>query len=211
MKFVKKYLIFILLLQFILFFPSCKKDLLKLIPVSSGTFTDSRDGKTYKTTTIGNYTWLAQNLDFATGSSCYYNNDTLNKVYGRLYTWTDAQAAVPPGWHLPTYAELDSLYNNLGGNSAGNQMVVAGDQHWLDGDSRANNYSGLTVLPGGEYNSVSTSTQFNYLGSVAYFWEMNESLWNIIPFYAGYYFCINDNNTIIHSGDMFSIRCVKDY
>jgi uncharacterized protein (TIGR02145 family) len=196
MKSGRKYFILLFLLLLIFSPFSCKKDLLKLVSVTPGTYTDTRDGRIYKTTTIGDYTWLAENLDFKTdSSSCYYDNDSVtNKDYGRLYTWQAALAAVPPGWHLPTSAELKYLYDNLGGETASHQM-------WNNG------YSHLAILPGGYY--VASSNQFSEKDHEAKFWYEQQHFWILgAYYYSGSDFTYGYSNPPY---DKLSVRCVKDY
>jgi uncharacterized protein (TIGR02145 family) len=101
----------------------------------TGTFTDSRDGRTYKTVKIGEQVWMAENLAYlpevsnASGYSLtlpvYYvygfNGVDVNlakatdnyKKYGVLYNFPAAEASCPEGWHLPTDYEWTTLENHL--------------------------------------------------------------------------------------------------
>ncbi len=103
-----------------------------------------KDGNTYKTVTIGEQEWMAENLNVSkyrngdeipqvqgaddwskltTGAWCYYENETKNgKIYGKLYNWyavNDSRSLAPEGWHIPSDEEWTKLTDNLGGILAG--------------------------------------------------------------------------------------------
>jgi len=99
-------------------------------------FTDSRDGKEYKTVQIGEQVWMAQNLDYH-GSDGYLGlcygakpkEEIMNlencKKYGRLYDWEEANQACPKGWHLPTKGEWQTLVNFAGGDEVAGKKLKA--------------------------------------------------------------------------------------
>jgi uncharacterized protein (TIGR02145 family) len=96
------------------------------------------DGNTYQTVTIGEQTWMAENLkttkyrdgttiplvtdttewiNLTTPGYCWYNNDaaTYKNTYGALYNWytVNTDKLCPAGWHIPTDAEWTELENYL--------------------------------------------------------------------------------------------------
>ena len=110
---MKKFLLLIFLGFY--FLPSYTQNVVS----SCGSFTDKRDGKTYKTITIGNLCIMAENLAYIPASGKYwvYNRNPENiKKYGLLYDWETAQAVVPDGWHLPSQEEWETIYKAFGGD-----------------------------------------------------------------------------------------------
>jgi uncharacterized protein (TIGR02145 family) len=99
-----------------------------------GTFTDSRDGKVYKTVKIGDQVWMAENLAYkpTSGNSLKYESEAdYTAVYGYLYDWKTAMKVCPKGWRLPTDDEWAELSEYLGGEKiAGGKLKETGTTHW---------------------------------------------------------------------------------
>jgi uncharacterized protein (TIGR02145 family) len=173
------------------------------------TIIDSRDGQVYPTIQIGSQCWLQKNMNYSTGNSwCYDNNSSNCNTYGRLYDWQTALGACPSGWHLPSDAEWTALTTFLGGESvAGGKMKEAGTTHWSSPNSGATNSSGFTALPGGyRVNNVG----FSSLTDGALFWSSTETSSTNAWYWfleASSEYVYRDNNDKALG---FSARCVQD-
>jgi uncharacterized protein (TIGR02145 family) len=189
-----------------------------------GTFTDTRDGQTYKTVMIGKQTWMAQNLNYKTksGSWCYKDSTSYCKKYGRLYDWKTAKKICPTGYHLPSRREWNDLgkavegegtiIRDVGDNNlyvfwdnAGKRLKAKSD--WSDNGNGTDNY-GFSALPSGYRTSDG-----GFYGGAGYY----GGWWTATEYYNGHAYRrdmefghdgVNEDNDSTAYG--FSVRCVKD-
>jgi uncharacterized protein (TIGR02145 family) len=168
-----------------------------------GTFTDSRDGKTYNTVRIGNQRWMAENLNYATASGSYSGN---GGQYGMYYTWSAAKTACPSGWHLPSRAEWDALVSFAGGSStAGTKLKSSSGWFDYNGNPFGNGTDdfGFSALPGGSRDSKA--------GCDGNWWTATET-YNAGAYYRNM-FCGSDEEYDFGSSNKeysISVRCVQD-
>ncbi|MBK6949591.1 MAG: fibrobacter succinogenes major paralogous domain-containing protein [Haliscomenobacter sp.] len=109
------------------------------ISVTTPALLSDIDGNVYNTTTIGNQTWMAENLrttrynngdnilhlpnngdwkNSTSGAWSYYqNNETYNIPYGKMYNWpaaVDSRNVCPQGWHVSTSPDWHTMFLSLG-------------------------------------------------------------------------------------------------
>jgi len=184
---------------------------------TTGTFTDPRDGQTYATIEIGNQTWFAENLNYETSNSWWYDNSSANgDVYGRLYTWEAALSACPSGWHLPSDEEWKTLEMALGmsqsqadnilwrGTDQGTQMKSTSG--WYS-NGNGTNSSGFNALPGGYRYSSGSFDGLGYYGS---WWSATEDSGTGAWYRSLLYDLAQVHRYYHYKTSGFSVRCLKD-
>lgn len=150
-----------------------------------GTFKDSRDGREYKTVTIGSQVWMAENLKYVVEDShCY--NDLVSKCddYGRLYSWSSAKEnkLCPDGWHIPNYEEWEILSDAVGGKDVAGQNLRS-SEGWGEKNNGKDNYK-FTVRPTGFRHRGS----YEGVDEKAYFWLNGDfTVRRVKPFVNGKY------------------------
>jgi len=194
---------------------------------SFGTFTDTRDGQTYKTVKIGEQTWMARNLNYKTDSSWCYNNDTsyCNK-YGRLYNWKTAQTACPAEYHLPSREEWDNLVDAANAYKKDGKTLKT-RRGWKGWNKNGTDDYGFSAQPSGVRT---TGGEFYDIGEQGDWWTNAEvaeernlgdraHFWNLINYSNdGRFFCIlccpinfsKFDLLIYPKNNGLAVRCVAD-
>jgi uncharacterized protein (TIGR02145 family) len=180
------------------------------IAQNTGTFTDPRDGHTYKTITKNyegkQYTWFAENLNYKMeGSYAYDNDEKYRATYGLLYVYAAAMVACPNGWHLSSDVEWDILVKVFGGENEAGQALKSNTGWKYNGNG--NNSSGFNALPAGFHHPDGS---FSLMGNSSFWWSSSPAgngkawIWNTNF----------DNSTVYRYdhdvSDGYSVRCVRD-
>jgi uncharacterized protein (TIGR02145 family) len=146
-------------------------------------FTDNRDGIIYKAVCIGKQKWMAENLRYNAPGSSFFNDEASNgPLYGKYYSWTTlmngaaassanpsgVRGVCPAGWHLPSQAEWQQLFDFLGGADLAGRALKS-DNGWYD-KGNGTNTSGFTALPAGLFNGI----HWNGLAQSTCLWSTTE-------------------------------------
>ena len=187
--------------------------------MSGNLLTDSRDGQTYRTVTIGEQTWMAENLKYKTAfSTCHKDSDSCAK-YGRLYEWGEAYNACPADWHLPTKDEWRTLFATIGAKyrdysgylGAGEKLKSKSG--WLENGNGTDEY-GFSALPAGEsdyyYEMFNRPNVHKWVGTKAYFWSVD-----VDPSFSNSFLVMESGTkrayfAVGHDRDALSVRCLKN-
>ncbi|MDR0516829.1 MAG: ankyrin repeat domain-containing protein [Fibromonadaceae bacterium] len=186
--------------------------------LEASTFTDQRNGKTYKAIKIGTQTWMAENLDYYMAGSVCYDNLASNctekggSKYGRLYNWVTAMALpsscgtsncsssisakhrgiCPVGWHIPSNDDWGKLFSFLEGMG--------------ETAARAYMYTNFaTQFGGGGYPNGS----FGDAGYYIHLWKAEDiGIMSIASSESNNY----ESNIIydFNKNFLFNVRCIKD-
>jgi len=175
-----------------------------------GSFTDARDGKTYKTAILDNQTWMAENLNYdSKDSKCYENKPDNCTKYGRLYSWENAKKACPNGWHLPSKIEWEILDTDGGGwGKAGKRLKARSG--WKYNGNGTDDY-GFSALPGGYDVSRSTNDTFIGVGIQGAWWSATSEYSDDRAYGLNMY----ESGDVAawehkYKSDLLSVRCIQN-
>ena len=172
-------------------------------------------GQTYDLVEIGDQCWMAENLNYETGNSwCYDDNSSNCETYGRLYDWSTALDACPSGWHLPsddewctltTYIDPTVDCDEIGNSGTNAGYKMKSTSGWYSNGNGSDAY-GFAALPGGGRYSYGS---FGTIEKYAYFWSSTE---NGTDAWLRYLLYNNDEvGRNFNDQDVgLSVRCLKD-
>ena len=182
--------------------------------IEYGSFTDPRDGQSYKTTQFNGKTWLAQNINyydkndtaFVNSSMCLDEADlgggdkewTCEKN-GRYYRENAAHKACPEGWRLPSKADWNDV-KNMDYTESTKYMPKLFSK--ISGVWNASDEFGLSLR---EQTLIDAYGWYQVGVNYAYFW-LEESVFAAVSA-TGISFREKDTREY---GQFVPVRCVKD-
>ena len=182
-------------------------------------FTDARDGREYYATVAGGNTWMRENLAWKGAGRPYMDCEAMQDIFGHYYTWTEAKAACPEGWRLPTDADWTALADGAapGADITGLAGKLMGNFYFNDTrlwpywrEVNITDALKLSVMPAGY--AVVGEGKYSFTGAAEYavFWTADES-----GDQAAVRYIYQDKETVfrtlMYKNDFAaSVRCVKE-
>jgi len=190
---------------------------------------DTRDGKVYHTLQLGTQCWMKENMRIGSLvdlTANQTNNGVIEKYCGNmyvcepcggLYQWDEAmqysttpgaQGICPPGWHIPTDGEWQTLEDDyLGGYGQGGKLKETGNDFWYSPNLGATNESGFTARGGGERLA---NGSWAYVFEYGVYWSSNDA-----PYDFAFVRYLQNATTTITRTDWpqvwgHSVRCMKN-
>jgi uncharacterized protein (TIGR02145 family)/prepilin-type N-terminal cleavage/methylation domain-containing protein len=194
-----------------------------------GVYVVNYAGQVYRTVQIGTQCWMKDSLNIGTAVAvstnqtnngviekyCYSDSNANCVTYGGLYQWNEAmnysttegaQGICPPGWHIPTDAEQNTLDQYL--TTAGQSCNASRSFAWgcLGAGTRLKDAAGFNALMVG---SRWTDNVYYYLSQYVFYWSSTISgatAWTRNLGSATAY--VNRYNYDQNAG--YSVRCIKN-
>lgn len=207
----------------------------RVTEVSRGSFEDPRDGKSYRTITIGDQTWMSENLAYIIeypkqqppaedADPMIWQLYSLSLAAESIrehdpredenYSWAEAQIACPEGWHLPLPSEWSTLLTtieNVYGDSAG--WALKSKSGWnndtLDGKIVSGNGGDILGF-NAEPTGIWRDGICRYEGSMVGFWTQSPKDRDGYALYYRFETSTTWYSNDVYTGSGLHVRCVSD-
>lgn len=188
-------------------------------------FEDKRDGYKYYCTTIGDTQWIIDNLGYEGKGVALDGCDITSKIFGKFYSWEEAQTVCPEGWTLSSLedwqkaaatidASCTDKYSNYYGVAGAfmGDLYFNGEKFWEYWPNvKINNKLRLETIPMGyALLGEEAYTEYKGLKDYAVFWT-SDSFDEEMAYYR--YIYVEKPDVLVGTADKTtfgaSVRCVR--
>ena len=161
-------------------------------------------------TTLNGQTWTTRNLYGTTEGRDYEDCEVVSGLFGRYYSWEQAQTACPAGWHLPTAETFDACIPNSAGDIMADAVFMGTPMWEYWPEVTITNALRFSAIPVGYIDTAALDSASETFGKYAIWWTASEKDG------LGEFRYIVERNTQVFKGFgsktslLLSVRCVAD-